>query len=123
MSKEFRVAIVGGRKFNDYQMLRKAVDHMLQKKIAEGFKIVILDGGAIGADALGKKYALERGFEVCTHKADWDLHGKSAGYRRNEVMSNDADAVIAFWDQQSRGTAHMIRYTQSRNKPVQVFTY
>ena len=121
--KEFRVAIVGSRGFTDYSRLCTSVDHMLSHKIAQGYKIVILDGGAIGADRLGRLYAIERGFEVCTHKADWDRYGKSAGYRRNETMSNDADAVIAFWDQQSRGTAHMIRYTQSKNKPVQVFTY
>ena len=123
MSKEFRVAIVGGRDFNDYPRLRHHVDTMLFNKVQQGYKIVVLDGGARGADALGKQYAQERGYEICTHAADWDRHGKSAGYRRNEAMSDDADAIIAFWDQKSRGTAHMIRYSQSRNKSIRVFTY
>ena len=32
------------------------------------------------------------------------MHGKSAGYIRNEQMAQNADALVAFWDGKSKGT-------------------
>ena len=40
--------------------------------------------------------------------ADWEKHGKSAGYKRNQEMANVSTHLIAFWDGKSRGTKHMI---------------
>ena len=36
------------------------------------------------------------------------LHGRKAGPIRNNEMADKADALIAIWDGQSRGTKHMI---------------
>lgn len=63
---------------------------------------------ARGADLLGEKYAVERGYHVDRYPADWNGLGKRAGYIRNEQMARNADALVAFWDGQSRGTKHMI---------------
>lgn len=38
------------------------------------------------------------------HPADWERLGKAAGPIRNEEMAEIADALIAFWDGQSRVT-------------------
>lgn len=40
--------------------------------------------------------------------ANWEKHGKSAGYKRNQEMANVSTHLIAFWDGKSRGTKHMI---------------
>ena len=50
--------------------------------------------------------------------AKWDLYGKSAGYKRNVEMANNADMLIAFWDGTSKGTKHMINIMHEQNKKV-----
>ena len=57
------------------------------------------------------------------HPADWDKHGKAAGPIRNAEMAEVADALIAFWDGQSRGTANMISLAKSKGLSVAVVRY
>jgi len=52
---------------------------------------------------LGESYAKENNYKLTIFPANWDKFGKRAGYLRNEEMSDYADAVIAFWDERSRG--------------------
>lgn len=51
----------------------------------------------------------------------WDLHGKSAGFKRNVHIIDDSDEVIAFWDGKSRGTRHSINLAKTAKKPVHVY--
>jgi hypothetical protein len=97
----FRVIVAGGREFNNYALLRDKLDFALRNKISEG--ITIVSGAARGADKLGEQYAVERGYNIDSHPADWDKFGKSAGYIRNKEMAQNADALMAFWDGKSRG--------------------
>jgi hypothetical protein len=99
-----RVIISGSRDFDDYDTLEVACDDLLHKIDVE----CILSGCARGADKLGETYATNRGYPVEPWPADWDTHGKSAGYKRNADMAANADMLIAFWDGQSKGTKHMI---------------
>ena len=55
--------------------------------------------------------------------ADWDYYGKAAGFIRNIEMADNADALIAFWDNKSKGTGHMIKTMQMKKKPYWVFNY
>lgn len=48
------------------------------------------------------------GLPIKRFPADWKAFGKSAGFIRNRLMAEYADALIAVWDGQSRGTQHMI---------------
>ena len=111
--------IAGGRNFKNYSMLKRACDALFEKHpVTE-----IVSGAAKGADSLGQIYAIEKGIPLKNYPAEWDKYGKSAGYRRNEVMRDYADALIAFWDGQSKGTKHMIEIMQKVNKPVYVVRY
>ncbi len=101
----FRVIIAGGRDFNDYPLLEHTMDRLLQN-ITD--PVTVVCGKARGADTLGERYAKERGFQVDYYPADWDRYGKRAGPLRNEQMAQNADALVAFWDGQSRGTKSMI---------------
>lgn len=121
--KTFKLVIAGGRYFKDYALVVRTADVLLANKIAEGMEIHIVCGEAKGADALGKQYAEERGFIVDSFPADWDKQGKSAGYRRNEKMAKHCDAVLAFWDGESKGTKHMIDLARSNLKPHRVVKY
>lgn len=116
----FRVIIAGGRDFTDYDYLEKAMDSLLSNKNGD---IVIVCGMARGADTLGEKYAKARGYEVRYFPAEWEKYGKSAGYRRNEQMAQNADALVAFWDGSSRGTAHMIDLAKKYNLQIRVKHY
>lgn len=117
--KEFRVIIAGGRDYCNYPQLRDTCDYLLSEK-AKTSRIVIVSGGATGADALGERYARERGYELRRFPADWQTHGKAAGPIRNRQMAENANALIAFWDDQSRGTRNMIQEAHEHGLVVRV---
>lgn len=116
----FRVIIAGGRLFDDYIYLKESMDYLLQNINDE---IIVVCGKARGADTLGEKYAKERGYVINYFPADWDKHGKAAGYIRNEEMAKNADALVAFWDGKSRGTKNMIELANQYGLRVRVRKY
>jgi hypothetical protein len=73
---------------------------------AEAIAIVV-HGDARGIDRAAGDIAAGT-WPVRKFPAAWDLHGKSAGPIRNREMANYADALIAIWDGESRGTKNMI---------------
>ena len=104
---EFKVIIAGSRGFTDYKLLEDLLDRKFSK-VTDTHKVVIVSGTAKGADKLGELYAKNKGYPVHPFPADWHLHGKSAGYKRNKRMAQYADALVAFYDGSSKGTGHMI---------------
>ena len=116
----FRVIIAGSRDFSNYQLLCEKMDKLLTN-INE--PIAVLCGKARGADTLGGRYAHERGYEVRYFPADWERYGRSAGYRRNTQMAENADALVAFWDGKSMGTRHMISIAKSHGLEVRVVKF
>lgn len=118
---EFRVIIAGGRDFNDYDLLEDFCDQCLASK--DRSEVITLSGKARGADTLGEKYARHRGFRTRYFPADWDRYGKMAGMKRNMEMIENADALIAFWDGKSKGTAHVIREAKLAGLKVRIKRY
>lgn len=102
----FFCLVVGSRTFNDYQLMSEKLDKILCNKQ----KIIIVSGGAKGADSLAEKYAKEHEYPCVVFKADWSK-GKSAGFKRNEEMhqfiAHAKDrGCVAFHQNNSKGTAH-----------------
>ena len=118
---KYRVIIAGCRDFNDYELLKEKCDYFLQDEKKED--VVIISGHSSGADALGERYAQERGFQLETFPADWKAHGRAAGPIRNARMASAANALIAFWDGKSRGTKNMIETAKNHNLKVVVVRY
>lgn len=121
--KPFKVIIAGSRKYDDYDTLRVKCDQILSNKLSDpDCHIVIISGGAAGADALGERYAIERGLELDRHPADWKTYGRSAGPRRNAEMAAIADALIAFpkEGEANRGTMNMINNAKKKGLLVRV---
>lgn len=85
----------------------------------------VISGGARGADRLAAQWARERGLPLIEVHADWERHGRSAGYRRNtEMLERGPQLVVAFVDRpwrESKGTAHTIRGAIDRQIPTRVF--
>jgi len=115
----FKVIIAGGRTYRNFFELSLVCDHYLQKRK----EIEVVSGCASGADSLGVKYAILHGYDIARFPADWDRFGKSAGYKRNIQMGEYADALIAFWDGESKGTKHMIDIMTELKKDVRVYIY
>lgn len=84
---------------------------------------MIVSGHASGADALGERYAQERGYETEIYPADWKTHGRAAGPIRNAQMAAVADALIALWDGKSHGIKNMIETARKHNLQVAVVRY
>ena len=116
---DYRVIIAGSRSFSNYELLRKHCLFLLQEKM-RAHRVIIVSGHAHGADTLGERFAQEQGLTVELHPAKWKALGKAAGIIRNAEMARASDALIAFWDGKSRGTAHMINFARRRGLEVSV---
>jgi hypothetical protein len=114
-----KVIIAGGRDFKDYDLLCRKADYYLSRQS----EIEIVSGTARGTDKLGERYADERGYPIKRFPADWGTFGKRAGYLRNEDMAIYADALIAFWNQRSKGTKHMIDIAEQHGLKVRIVIY
>lgn len=110
----------GGRDFDDYQLLKATMDKLLCNITDE---ITVVCGQAKGADTLGEQYAMEKGYTIDYYPAQWKLYGKRAGYLRNEQMAQNADALAAFWNGESRGTKNMIELAKRYGLKVRVKRY
>jgi predicted Rossmann fold nucleotide-binding protein DprA/Smf involved in DNA uptake len=111
-----RTIIAGSRGITDYEIVKKAIT------IAAIPISVVISGGARGVDKLGERWAKEYKKPCEIYPADWDTHGKSAGYKRNQDMATKADALIAVYDGVSKGTAHMIDIARKAGLDVFVYT-
>ena len=116
----FRVIIAGGRKFNNYSLLKEKCDNILSNV---NDRIAIVCGCAYGADLLGEKYAKEKDYIVHYYPANWKLYGKGAGMIRNKEMAENAEALIVFWDGESKGTKNMIEIAKNKNLKVRIINY
>ena len=123
MNKEFRVIIAGSRFYSDYEKLRSFCDRLLSRKLADPeCRVIVISGGAPGADSLGERYAVERGLAIERFPADWDNFGKAAGPIRNKQMASVADALIAFPMEglQNLGTRNMINVAKQHGILIRV---
>jgi len=98
-----KVIIAGSRSITDLQKVEDAVKQ-------SGFSLAeVVSGEAKGVDSLAMTYAKDNGISIKGFPAQWGRYGRSAGAIRNKEMAQYADALIAIWDGESLGTAHMIQ--------------
>jgi hypothetical protein len=87
-----RIIVCGGREYDDWAVVSWALAPY------ESEETTIIQGGASGADFLGKVWAKYKGIPQIEFKADWKTHGKAAGPKRNQQMLDEGkpELVIAF---------------------------
>lgn len=112
-----RTIIAGWRGVSSYNIMLRAIDAIRPKWMPT----VVISGTAPGADRLGERWAIENGVPVERFPADWDRYGKRAGYLRNEQMGDHAEALLALWDGNSRGTKHMIDIANRKRLLIYVY--
>lgn len=110
-----KTIIAGSRGISGVKIVEKAI------KAAGWIPTTVVSGTADGVDRSGEQWATINGVSVERHPAEWDKFGKSAGYKRNEVMAKVSEALIAIWDGKSRGTMHMIELAMKYNLRVYVY--
>lgn len=116
---QIRIVVAGCRDYNNYEEAKEYIDLCIEK--IEGNKeIIFLSGGCSGADLLGERYAIEKGYRIEKHPAQWEKYGRAAGPKRNEEMANVCDFVICFWDGKSKGTKSMIKFAQKYEKSIMI---
>lgn len=113
-----KLIIAGGRDFDNDDLF---VDTINEMRLPEDVELVC--GMARGADLMAKEMFDEVHQPVKCFPADWDKHGKAAGFIRNSEMAHYADELLAFWDGKSRGTKHMIDTMKRLGKEVKVVNY
>ena len=118
--EHIKLAIVGSRTFSNYKLLNDSIENEILP-----FCIIdkIISGGANGADKLGAKYASKNNIPLVEIKPDWGTYGKSAGFLRNYKIIDACDVCIAFWDGESKGTAHDIGLAKKKNKGIIVIRF
>lgn len=87
----------------------------------------VICGDAAGADTCGALWARSRGIPLHHEPVtqdDYAQHGRYMGPKmRNRRMAERGDALLAFWDGTSGGTADMVTRMVARDKPVRVVPY
>ena len=136
------VVICGSRGFLDGSLFADKqrvaeVDAILQEFGVEPG--VVISGGARGADTAGEAWALANDAPIAIfdptiegtlseeniHDTDGDGIDPGAYLRRNDEMVAHADALVAIWDGNSRGTHHSIQSAQEElgDENVHVWVY
>ena len=124
------IVVAGSRGWMDTDLLYSTLDafiepllemHSPSSALQDG-PITIISGTAHGADTMGERWAESRDIPILRMPADWETHGRRAGYLRNEQMAAIADHVFVFWDGVSRGSQHMIDIATRMDIPVDVIT-
>ena len=114
-----KVIVAGGRDFNNYN----AMDRVLTQYQKSGQFTELVSGDARGADELSIWWAEDKHIPVKHFRPDWDYYGHAAGFIRNLEMGDYGDVLIAFWDEKSKGTGHMIKTMKLKKKKYWVFNY
>lgn len=105
-----KVAVIGSRGLR--------VDNLekyLPKETTE-----IVSGGARGIDAYAREYAVKNKIKLTEFLPEYERYGRSAPLKRNLLIIDYADYVLAFWDCKSHGIKYVIDNCKKKNKPVRV---
>lgn len=114
-----RVLICGGRDFQDGKIIFEWLQDVRNACPVE----CVIEGGAKGADTLGKIAAFTLGIPVMEFPANWPKYGNGAGPRRNQDMIDigQPDLCLAFPTPASRGTWDMIKRVENAGIEVKIY--
>jgi hypothetical protein len=119
-----KLAIVGSRSFANSNDSEIALAKSIINDYCEiWYPDTIVSGGAEGSDTMGKQFAFEHGIDYIEHPAEWNKHGKRAGMIRNQLIVDDCDQALVFWDYRSPGTRGTINLLWCANKEAIVYDY
>ena len=87
------VAVTGGKDYQDHAKIWATLDKVLKKHP----DMVLIHGGAPGAERIAAQWAEARERPQIVFKPDWNAHKKAAPFRRNDKILDLLPAgVVAF---------------------------
>jgi len=119
----YRVLVAGSRDWDDGELLAWELGLALGDGFRDGRRGLVVHGACpTGADAMADRLARDHGIEVEPHPADWELHGRAAGPRRNrEMVKAGADVCLAFVKDCSPGATGCADMAERAGIPVRRF--
>jgi hypothetical protein len=119
--KKIRVLVCGDRDWTDKEYMFSIMDAM---HLSTEF-VLIIEGGARGADSMAGEWATERGIPLKVYPANWEKFRKAAGPIRNQQMLDEGkpELVVAFHSdiESSKGTKDMVKRAKKADLPVLIF--
>ena len=67
---------------------------------------------------MAKQWAKDNNIEIVEYLPDYSKYQRAAPIKRNTLIVEEADVVIAFWDGKSKGTKDSINKAKSLGKEV-----
>lgn len=116
-----RIIICGSRYWTDKESIFEIISWL---KSVYSHNLIIIHGGAKGADTIAGSIAAKLNIPVEVYPANWNKHGRAAGPIRNrEMLSKGADLVVGFTYSldDSKGTANMINLAKQAGVSTLVF--
>lgn len=114
-----RVLVTGSRTWEDADTIYWTFRNWWEEAGRPQKPILVSGHCPRGADALAEYIWQRNGWPVELHPADWNRHGKSAGFVRNEQMVlSKPDILFAFIHNNSKGATHTLRLARSHGIPV-----
>jgi hypothetical protein len=118
----YRVLICGDRNWTNREPIKREMKSLILQA-GRPNKLLVIHGGARGADSIAGQVAQEMGVHTAQVDALWDSYHRGAGPTRNAVMLTlDPDEVVAFHANidESRGTADMVKRAKKKGTPTKV---
>lgn len=116
-----RILITGSRTWDNENFIRNLLSGF-------GFNpdVVTLVSGNCqdGADAICEKVAEELGWAIERHPADWETHGRKAGFIRNYNMAHThPDICLAFVRDHSAGASMTAKFAKDAGVQTYILNY
>lgn len=113
-----RILVTGSRDWTDKVTVAQAIREAWLMA-GRPYGVVVVHGGARGADYIADVYAKRLGFATEVHDAAWDTFGKTAGYIRNrEMVESNPDLCLAFIRNESKGATMCAALAEKAGIPV-----
>ena len=110
-----RVLITGSRSWDNIDYIRNAFRELQESSSEEHF-LLVSGECPNGADRLGEIVADELGWDIELHPANWNAHGRPAGFIRNkEMVDLGADIVLGFIRNASKGGSMTVNLAKNAN--------
>lgn len=136
----YRILVTGSRNWEDRQTLIGALMDAIGDRHAH--QVVVVHGGAAGADMIADEFATKLGCQVRVYRPDWEhcdtgcpprRHRKAhsngveycpaAGHRRNQRMVDaGADVALAFIRAGSKGASDCAGRAETAGIPTKRYT-
>lgn len=123
-----RVLVCGGRQFgvdeqgNITSEAFRLFDHLQDLLEEHGERLVVIEGGARGADMLASVWATHQKVKHICFPADWQRHGRAAGHIRNLQMIQEGKPDLVLAAPGGPGTQNMIKQAKQNGIEVRCLT-